>query len=87
MPLVLTNQSLRIFVGFNERNKKRNLFNITLGHVTESDTCCCGDISSSEVPLGTFWCGISPSYCCKLNKMLCLTIWDKPMQLSASSHM
>ena len=42
--------NLGIFVGFYERSNKRNLFNVTLGHVIESDTCC-GDISSYEVPL------------------------------------
>ena len=52
--------NLRIFVGFYERSNKRKLFNVTLGHVIELDTHC-GDISSYEVPLWTFWCGISPS--------------------------
>lgn len=52
--------NLRIFVGFYERSNKRNLFNVTLGHVIEFDTRC-GNISSYEVPLWTFWCGISPS--------------------------
>lgn len=42
--------NLRIFVGFYERSNKRNLFNVTLGHVIELDTRC-GDISSYEVPL------------------------------------
>lgn len=43
--------NLRIFVGFYEKATKRNLFNVTLRHVIESDTCCCGDISSYEVLL------------------------------------